>query len=122
MANSGPFSPEVSRVLDVVSEQTGFSVGDMVSYNRARPVATARAAAMWTLSRHLNLTDQQVGLVLNGRHPSTVVSSLQLVEGLITINDPICDVLREINNALRPPCHVPLQPHEAIHGTPERSN
>ena len=89
-------------VLDTVARRTGFTVSDIIGMRRFGPLTCARAAAAWTMMRHLEMTYVQIGFVLSGRDHSTVVNMMQLMEGMISIGDPVCDVLRDINEALRP--------------------
>ena len=83
----GPSDRRVSRILirDIkieVGEFYDFTVQEIDSQNKAKPVTMARHIAMY-LSRKMTLCSTlQIGMAFGGRDQSTVISAVRRIEGL----------------------------------------
>lgn len=92
-------SKQIKRILPVVLEYYGLTKNDFFSKSRKKPLGEARAVARYVL-RELepSLTYKQIGFATGTHDRTTVVYSINVIEGLLAVNDK---TVTELVNKLR---------------------
>ncbi len=89
------------EVDQAAAEAFGFTVDDLRSKSRRRPLADARAVAMYLERELLELSYTLIGQRFGGRDHSTVIHSIQKVEGRIADDGDFQRRLDELRARLR---------------------
>ena len=71
----------VERVLSQTAEVFARTPAELIGRSRKRPIVEARQAAMWAIrQRYPSLSLEMIGTAVGGRHYSTVMHALAMVE------------------------------------------
>lgn len=70
------------KIIDVVADYYGVSIGDILGKSQTREVSLPRKAAMFLCRSHLALPFKRIGEIF-GRDHSTVISSIQQIQTAI---------------------------------------
>ncbi len=62
--------PSMRAIIRQVSEETGISIGEMLCYQRSRPIVRARWLMIWTMARDLKFSVSQMARLLGRDHTS----------------------------------------------------
>lgn len=80
---------DVSRILGVVSEVTGITVGDLVSERRARHIARPRQVVMWLARKHTKTSLPKIGREIGFRDHTTVMHGTDKIDALLKHGDSV---------------------------------
>ena len=88
-------------VRRIVSEESGYSVVDLVSRRKTRELAAARHVAMFVTYRHTTLSLSQIARVYNKLDHSTVYHALRRIERDIREDGDTIDLLLRCDHRAR---------------------
>ena len=95
--NSDSFMPAPEVIIEETGKCYGIEVGDIMSSSRTKEVTLARQVAMYIVRQLTKLTLPEIGRVF-GRDHSTVLHSLEKVEGLIKEDRETAENIRDIKS------------------------
>jgi hypothetical protein len=72
--------PQRMLIVLEVAREHGFTLAEMRSTRRGKKLVWARYKAMWRLKRETPLSYVQIGMLLGGRDPTTVLYGLRVYE------------------------------------------
>ncbi|MDP8936627.1 MAG: chromosomal replication initiator protein DnaA [Actinomycetota bacterium] len=88
-------------VLEATAEMFGFTVADLVSKSRSRPLVTARQIAMYVLRQMTNFSYPAIGRQFGDRDHTTVMHAVTKITALMRERRPIYDQVHELMNRIR---------------------
>jgi chromosomal replication initiator protein len=95
--NSDSFMPAPEIIIEETSKCYGVAMSDIMSTSRTKEVAIARQVAMYIIRQQTKLSLPEIGRVF-GRDHTTVIHSLEKVEGLIKENRETAENIRDIKS------------------------
>jgi chromosomal replication initiator protein len=94
-----PITPQL--ILDEASEQFGFSVEDLKSKHRQRPLVTARQIAMYVMRELTELSYPNIAREFGGRDHTTVIHAVEKIGALMSKDRQIYDQVTRLMKAVR---------------------
>ena len=94
-----PITPQL--ILDEASEQFGFSVDDLKSKHRQRPLVTARQIAMYVMRELTELSYPNIAREFGGRDHTTVIHAVEKIGALMSKDRQIYDQVTRLMKAVR---------------------
>jgi hypothetical protein len=92
--------PNFVNICQAVQNVTGYNINDLTKRNRSRKVLYPRQVIAYFLRTYYNYTFKSIGTLFNQHHTS-VMHSIESIEIMISINDPIItDIITKINAEL----------------------
>ena len=82
-----PKKLQESTIIENVCEYFQIETKTMVSKCRNRNLVVARQLAMYFIKKYTNLTLEKIGKLFGGRDHTTVIHSINTIEGFIDIKD-----------------------------------
>ena len=84
-----PITPQL--ILDETAELFGFSIDEIISKHRQRPLVTARQIAMYVMRELTELSYPNIARVFGGRDHTTVMHAVEKIGGLMPKDRQIYD-------------------------------
>jgi chromosomal replication initiator protein len=94
-----PITPQL--ILDEAAAQFGFSVQELQSKHRQRPLVTARQIAMYVMRELTELSYPNIAREFGGRDHTTVIHAVEKVGGLMSKDRQIYDQVTRLMKAVR---------------------
>jgi chromosomal replication initiator protein len=94
-----PITPQL--ILDEASEQFGFSVDDLKSKHRQRPLVTARQIAMYVMRELTDLSYPNIAREFGGRDHTTVIHAVEKIGALMSKDRQIYDQVTRLMRSVR---------------------
>ncbi len=94
-----PITPQL--ILDEASAQFGFSVEDLQSKHRQRPLVTARQIAMYVMRELTELSYPNIAREFGGRDHTTVIHAVEKIGALMSKDRQIYDQVTRLMKAVR---------------------
>ena len=94
-----PITPQL--ILDEASEQFGFTVDDLQSKHRQRPLVTARQIAMYVMRELTELSYPNIAREFGGRDHTTVIHAVEKIGALMSKDRQIYDQVTRLMKAVR---------------------
>jgi len=94
-----PITPQL--ILDEASQQFGFSVDDLQSKHRQRPLVTARQIAMYVMRELTELSYPNIAREFGGRDHTTVIHAVEKIGALMSKDRQIYDQVTRLMKAVR---------------------
>lgn len=94
-----PITPPL--ILDEAAEQFGFSVDELKSKHRQRPLVTARQIAMYVMRELTELSYPNIAREFGGRDHTTVIHAVEKVGALMSKDRQIYDQVTRLMKAVR---------------------
>ncbi len=94
-----PLTPEV--VLEATSAMFGFSVEELQSRSRQRPLVQARQIAMYVLRETTDLSFPAIAKAFGGRDHTTVMHAVDKIGNLMAERRQVFDQVSELMNTVR---------------------
>jgi len=92
--------PKFVNICEAVQKVTGYNINDLTKRNRSRKVLYPRQVIAYFLRSYYGYTFKGIGMLFNQHHTS-VMHSIESIESMISINDPIItDLITKINTEL----------------------
>jgi hypothetical protein len=92
--------PNFVNICQAVQIVTGYDINDLTKRNRSRKVLYPRQVIAYFLRSYYGYTFKGIGMLFNQHHTS-VMHSIESIESMISINDPIItDLITKINAEL----------------------
>jgi hypothetical protein len=92
--------PNFVNICQAVQNVTGYNINDLTKRNRSRKVLYPRQVIAYFLRSYYGYTFKRIGTLFNQHHTS-VMHSIESIESMISINDPIItDLITKINSEL----------------------
>lgn len=95
--NSDSFMPSPEVIIEETGKCYGIEVSDIMSTSRTKEVTMARQVSMYIIRQLTKLSLPEIGRVF-GRDHTTVIHSLEKVEGLIKENRETAENIRDIKS------------------------
>jgi chromosomal replication initiator protein len=94
-----PITPQL--ILDEAAQQFGFSVDELKSKHRQRPLVTARQIAMYVMRELTELSYPNIAREFGGRDHTTVIHAVEKIGGLMSKDRQIYDQVTRLMKAVR---------------------
>ncbi len=94
-----PITPQL--ILDEASAQFGFTVDDLQSKHRQRPLVTARQIAMYVMRELTELSYPNIAREFGGRDHTTVIHAVEKIGALMSKDRQIYDQVTRLMRAVR---------------------
>jgi chromosomal replication initiator protein len=94
-----PITPQL--ILDEASAQFGFTVDDLQSKHRQRPLVTARQIAMYVMRELTELSYPNIAREFGGRDHTTVIHAVEKIGALMSKDRQIYDQVTRLVRAVR---------------------
>jgi chromosomal replication initiator protein len=94
-----PITPRL--ILDEAAAQFGFTVDELQSKHRQRPLVTARQIAMYVMRELTELSYPNIAREFGGRDHTTVIHAVEKVGGLMSKDRQIYDQVTRLIKAVR---------------------
>ena len=94
-----PITPQL--ILEEASEQFGFSVDELKSKHRQRPLVTARQIAMYVMRELTELSYPNIAREFGGRDHTTVIHAVEKIGALMSKDRQIYDQVTRLMKAVR---------------------
>ena len=94
-----PITPQL--ILDEASAQFGFTVDDLQSKHRQRPLVTARQIAMYVMRELTELSYPNIAREFGGRDHTTVIHAVEKIGALMSKDRQIYDQVTRLMKAVR---------------------
>ncbi|HET6774739.1 MAG TPA: chromosomal replication initiator protein DnaA [Acidimicrobiales bacterium] len=94
-----PITPRL--ILDEASAQFGFTVDDLQSKHRQRPLVTARQIAMYVMRELTELSYPNIAREFGGRDHTTVIHAVEKIGALMSKDRQIYDQVTRLMKAVR---------------------
>jgi chromosomal replication initiator protein len=94
-----PITPQL--ILDEASEQFGFSVDELQSKHRQRPLVTARQIAMYVMRELTELSYPNIAREFGGRDHTTVIHAVEKIGALMSKDRQIYDQVTRLMRSVR---------------------
>jgi chromosomal replication initiator protein len=94
-----PITPQL--ILDESAAQFGFTVDELQSKHRQRPLVTARQIAMYVMRELTELSYPNIAREFGGRDHTTVIHAVEKVGGLMSKDRQIYDQVTRLMKAVR---------------------
>ena len=91
------YMPSPEAIIEETGKCYGIDVSEIMSTSRTKEVAMARQVAMYIIRQLTKLSLPEIGRVF-GRDHTTVIHSLEKVEGLIKENREVAENIRDIKS------------------------
>ncbi len=91
------FMPSPDAIIEETSKCYGIEVSDIMSASRTKEIATARQVAMYIIRSITQLSLPEIGRIF-GRDHTTVLHSIEKVEGLIKTDRETAENIRDIKS------------------------
>ena len=92
--------PNFVNICQAVKNVTGYNINDLTKRNRSRKVLYPRQVIAYFLRIYYNYTLKSIGKLFNQHHTS-VMHSIDSIEIMISINDPIItDLISKVSTEL----------------------
>jgi hypothetical protein len=92
--------PNFVNICQAVFNVTGYNINELTKRNRSRKVLYPRQVIAYFLRSYYNYTFKGIGQLFNQHHTS-VMHSIESIESMISINDPIItNLITQINSEL----------------------
>lgn len=91
------YMPSPEAIIEETGKCYGIDVAEIMSTSRTKEVAMARQVAMYIIRQLTKLSLPEIGRVF-GRDHTTVIHSLEKVEGLIKENREVAENIRDIKS------------------------
>jgi len=92
--------PNFVNICQAVQNVTGYNINDLTKRNRSRKVLYPRQIIAYFLRTYYNYTLKSIAMLFKQHHTS-VMHSINSIETMISINDPIItDLITQINSEL----------------------
>ena len=95
--DTNSFMPSPEAIIEETGKCFGIAVADILSSSRTKEVANARQVAMYIIRQLTKLSLPEIGRIF-GRDHTTVIHSLEKVEGLIKDNREMAENIRDIKS------------------------
>lgn len=87
----------ITHVQNITANYYNIKIDKMNSKSRLRDVLFARQIGFYILHKYYRVIYKDIAAAYGGRHHSTILHSVRLIEGFISIKDPkTCNDLNEI--------------------------
>jgi len=90
--------PTIDTIIEETAKYYMLTPDDLKSQRRTRDTALARQIAMFLIRKLTNFSLNDIGNVFDGRHHTTVMSSVQRIEDLIDSSPDISKIIRDITS------------------------
>jgi chromosomal replication initiator protein len=94
-----PITPQL--ILEETAKQFGFTVDDVTSKHRQRPLVTARQIAMYVMRELTDLSYPNIAREFGGRDHTTVIHAVDKIGGLMSKDRQIYDQVTRLMKAVR---------------------
>jgi chromosomal replication initiator protein len=94
-----PITPQL--ILDETATQFGFTIEDITSKHRQRPLVTARQIAMYVMRELTDLSYPNIAREFGGRDHTTVIHAVEKIGGLMSKDRQIYDQVTRLMRAVR---------------------
>ena len=94
-----PITPQL--ILDEAAEQFGFSVEELQSKHRQRPLVTARQIAMYVMRELTELSYPNIAREFGGRDHTTVIHAVEKIGALMSKDRQIYDQVTRLMRSVR---------------------
>ncbi|HEX5367031.1 MAG TPA: chromosomal replication initiator protein DnaA [Acidimicrobiales bacterium] len=94
-----PVTPQL--IMDEAAAQFGFSVDDLKSKHRQRPLVTARQIAMYVMRELTELSYPNIAREFGGRDHTTVIHAVEKIGGLMSKDRQIYDQVTRLIRSVR---------------------
>jgi chromosomal replication initiator protein len=94
-----PITPQL--ILDEAAEQFGFTVDDLQSKHRQRPLVTARQIAMYVMRELTELSYPNIAREFGGRDHTTVIHAVEKIGALMSKDRQIYDQVTRLMRSVR---------------------
>jgi len=94
-----PITPQL--ILDEAAEQFGFSVDELKSKHRQRPLVTARQIAMYVMRELTELSYPNIAREFGGRDHTTVIHAVEKIGALMSKDRQIYDQVTRLMRSVR---------------------
>ncbi|MGH9112305.1 MAG: chromosomal replication initiator protein DnaA [Acidimicrobiales bacterium] len=94
-----PITPQL--ILDETAKQFGFTIDDITSKHRQRPLVTARQIAMYVMRELTDLSYPNIAREFGGRDHTTVIHAVEKIGGLMSKDRQIYDQVTRLMRAVR---------------------
>ncbi len=91
------FMPSPDAIIEETSKCYGIEVSDIMSASRTKEIATARQVAMYIIRSITQLSLPEIGRIF-GRDHTTVLHSIEKVEGLVKTDRETAENIRDIKS------------------------
>jgi hypothetical protein len=92
--------PNFVNICQAVQIVTGYNINDLTKRNRSRKVLYPRQVIAYFLRSYYGYTFKGIGQLFN-QHHTNIMHSIDSIECMISINDPIItDLITKINSEL----------------------
>lgn len=89
---------EYERLCELICGITGVAYNDALKKNRSIRERRTRQLITYFAYKHCRMTYKHIGELLGGRHHTTMISSIAVIQDLIYTNDSmVCGFVNEIN-------------------------
>ncbi len=94
-----PITPQL--ILDETATQFGFTIDDIISKHRQRPLVTARQIAMYVMRELTDLSYPNIAREFGGRDHTTVIHAVEKIGALMSRDRQIYDQVTRLMRAVR---------------------
>lgn len=101
LTDDKPIVIDAARIKMIVASNMSVSVEDLESKKRTKDIAYARQVAMYLCRKLLDLSLPSIGNEFGGRHHSTVIHGISLVEKNIKEDQNIKDLIESIEGDIK---------------------
>lgn len=93
--------PSMNDILRAVSLRFGISIEDIKNGRRLKHIMLPRQLAYWLARKHLGTSQAVTGMLVGGKHHTTVRSGYMRIERLRRFDPAVDQHIRELEAALR---------------------
>ncbi len=94
-----PITPQL--ILDETAQQFGFTIDDIISKHRQRPLVTSRQIAMYVMRELTDLSYPNIAREFGGRDHTTVIHAVEKIGALMSKDRQIYDQVTRLMRAVR---------------------
>jgi chromosomal replication initiator protein len=94
-----PITPQL--ILEETAKQFGFTVDEIISKHRQRPLVTARQIAMYVMRELTDLSYPNIAREFGGRDHTTVIHAVEKIGSLMSKDRQIYDQVTRLMKAVR---------------------
>lgn len=94
-------SVDQDRVKHIVSSNMGVTIDELESTRRTKKIAYARQVAMYLCRKILDLSLPSIGSEFGGRHHSTVIHGIKVIEKQMANEPGVKDLIEDLENQIK---------------------
>lgn len=98
--NDGMVFVNPEKAFRTIEKVLGVSKAKIRSRSRKRDIVIARHIYSYMLKKYTSLTLKDIAKSLGGRHHTSIINSIKIIEGFLYINDPIVSVINKVKKEL----------------------